>query len=129
MDQNGSKWIKLDQLDFDEIIIEIYHQIFNLIYFWSDCIRSIHNGSKWIKLDQSWVVSCVSIQVYHVVRLNTCTLHHSVGLLFEIDFQTGFQLNFNILKLHKVRINLVDGKWAKRGFILIYFSHGCDFIS
>ena len=36
MDKNGSKWIKIDQNESnwisDELIIEIYHQIFNLIY-------------------------------------------------------------------------------------------------
>jgi hypothetical protein len=36
MDQNGSKWIKTDQTwsnwISDEIIIDIYHQIFNFIY-------------------------------------------------------------------------------------------------
>ena len=34
------------------------------------------------------VVPCACIQVCHVVRLNTCTLHHSEGSMFEIDFQT-----------------------------------------
>ena len=48
---------------------------------------------------------CACIQVYHVVRLDTCTLHHSAGSMFEIDFQTGqtffrFELNFQILKLY-----------------------------
>ena len=39
----------------DEMIIEIYHQIFNFqFFFWSDSIRSVQNGSKWIKLDQIW---------------------------------------------------------------------------
>ena len=42
-----SKWIKMDQTwsnsISDEIIIEIYHQIFNSIYLWSDWIRSVQN--------------------------------------------------------------------------------------
>jgi hypothetical protein len=53
MDKNGLKWTKMDQtwsnLISDEIIIEIYHQIFNFIYF---LIKMDQNGSKWIKLDQ-----------------------------------------------------------------------------
>ena len=79
MDQNRSNLIKTDQtwsnLISDEIIIEIYHQIYNFIHFlikldfwwnnhwnissdfqfylfWSDWIRSVQNGSKWIKMDQ-----------------------------------------------------------------------------
>ena len=51
------------------------------------------------------VVPCACIQVYHVVRLNTCTLHHSAGFMFEIDFQTGqtffrFKLDLEILRLY-----------------------------
>ena len=51
------------------------------------------------------VVSCAFFQVYHVVRLNMCTLHHSTGSMFEIDFQTGqtffrFELSFIISKLY-----------------------------
>ena len=48
---------------------------------------------------------CACIPVYHVVRLNTCTLHQSAGSMFEIDFQSGqtffrLELNFQILKLY-----------------------------
>ena len=55
------------------------------------------------------VVPCGCIQVYHVVRLNTifntCTLHHSMGSMFEMYFETGqtffrFKWNFRILKVY-----------------------------
>ena len=50
-------------------------------------------------------VTCGFTQIYHVVRLNTCTLHHSSVSMFEIDFQTGqtfsrFKLDFQVLKLY-----------------------------
>ena len=85
MNQNGSKWIKTDQTwsyqISDEIINEIYCQIFNFIsclirfnqicpkwvkldqnvssdfqilFFWSKWIRSLQNGSNLIKLDFRW---------------------------------------------------------------------------
>ena len=62
--QNGSKWIIQTQSNYisEEIIIEIYHQIFNFIYFLirlnqicqneSEWIKLVQNGSKRIKLDQ-----------------------------------------------------------------------------
>ena len=48
---------------------------------------------------------CACIQVHHVVRLNTCSLNHPAGSMFEIDFQTvqtffRFELNFQILKMY-----------------------------
>ena len=62
MDQTWSNWIS------DEIIIEIYHPIFNFIhflirfnqicqnfnFFWSKWIRSVQNGSNLIKLNFWW---------------------------------------------------------------------------
>ena len=57
MDQIGSKWIKTDQTwsnwISDEIIIEIYHQIFNFIYFLIRLNQICQNESEWIKLDQN----------------------------------------------------------------------------
>ena len=38
----------------DEIIIEIYYQIFNFHLFWSDWIRSVQNGSNLIKFHFWW---------------------------------------------------------------------------
>ena len=38
----------------DEIIIEIYYQIFNFHLFWSDWIRSVQNGSNLIKFLFWW---------------------------------------------------------------------------
>ena len=87
LNQICPKWIKLDQtwshLISDEIIIEIYHQIFNFIYFWSDWIRSVkidQNGSNWIKMDQNWskwiqtdqnwsnwISDEISIEIYHQI--------------------------------------------------------------
>ena len=53
--QNGSDLSKMDQtgsnLISDEIIIEIYHQILNFIYF---LIKMDQNGSNLIKLDFWW---------------------------------------------------------------------------
>ena len=46
MDQTWSNWIS------DEIIIEIYHPIFNFINFLIRYNHICQNGSKWIKLDQ-----------------------------------------------------------------------------
>ena len=62
MDQTWSNLIS------DEIIIQVYDQIFNFIYvlirfnqicqnfkfFWSKWIRSVQNGSNWIKFDFWW---------------------------------------------------------------------------
>ena len=50
------------------------------------------------------VVPCACIQVYHVIRFNTHTWQHSVGSMFEINFQNEqenfrFELNFQISKL------------------------------
>ena len=45
MDQPGSNWIS------DEIIIEIYHQIFSFIHF---VIKMDQICPKWIKMDQTW---------------------------------------------------------------------------
>ena len=54
-DQNGSDLSKMDQTwsnwISDEIIIEIYHQIFKFIYF---LIKMDQICPKWIKLDQIW---------------------------------------------------------------------------
>ena len=54
MNQNGSNWIKMDQTwsyqISDEIINEIYRQIFNFI---SCLIRFNQICPKWIKLDQN----------------------------------------------------------------------------
>jgi len=53
MNQICLKWIKMDQTwsnwISDKIIIEIYHQIFNLIYF---LMRLNQICPKWIKMDQ-----------------------------------------------------------------------------
>ena len=35
------------------------------------------------------VVQCACIQPYHVINLNTRTWPHSVGSMFEMNFQTG----------------------------------------
>ena len=55
-DQNGSDLSKMDQTwsnwISDEIIIEIYYQIFNFIYFLIILNQICQNGSKWIKLEQ-----------------------------------------------------------------------------
>ena len=54
MDQIGSKWIKTDQTwsnwISDQIIIEIYHQIFKFIYL---LIKMDQICPKWIKTDQN----------------------------------------------------------------------------
>ena len=52
----------------------------------------------------SRVVPCACVQVYHVIRFNTYTWHHSAGSMFEIHFQTEWQIfrsksNFQISKL------------------------------
>ena len=86
---------------------------------------------------------CVCIKVYHVVRLNTCTLHHSAGSMFEINFQTGqpffrFKLNFQILKLF-LRFQISsNGVSRDRNFghqfscrenlVLLSFAQFCNFL-
>ena len=32
---------------------------------------------------------CHVLSLYHVIKLKTCTMHHSVGSMFEINFQMG----------------------------------------
>ena len=59
------------------------------------------------------------IQVYHVVRFNTCTLPHSAGFMFETDFQTGetifrFELDFKILKLY-LRFQINSNRFSSFG--------------
>ena len=51
------------------------------------------------------VVPCVQIQGYHMVRLNTCILHHSAGSMFEIEFETGW--TFFRFKLHLQILNCI----------------------
>ena len=89
-----SIWIYLkSQIKFWNLKIWLKSEIF------LSCLKINFKHGAW------GVVPCACIQVCHVVRLNTCTLHHSAGSMFEIDFQTGqfffiFQLNFKILKLY-----------------------------
>ena len=71
MDKNGSKWIKMNQTwsnwFSDEIIIEIYHQIFNFIYF---LIRLNLICPKGIKMDQTWsnwISDEIIIEIYHQI--------------------------------------------------------------
>ena len=54
-----------------------------------------------------------------MVRLNTCTLPHSAGSMFEIDFQTGetifrFELNFKISKLY-LRFQINSNRFSSFG--------------
>ena len=61
MDQTWSNWIS------DEIIIEIYHQIFNFIYF---LIRLNQICPKYIKMDQTWsnwISEEMIIEIYHLI--------------------------------------------------------------
>ena len=69
LNQICPKWIKMDQtwsnLISDEIIIEIYYQIFNFIYF---LIRFNQICPKWIKMDQTWsnlIFDEIIIEIYH----------------------------------------------------------------
>ena len=82
--QNGSNLIKLDHIWFcDEIINEIYHPIFNFIYFLIRLNQICQNESEWIKRDRkgsnliklyfwwnnNWNISS-DFQLYCLIRFN-----------------------------------------------------------
>ena len=73
------------------------------------------------KLFQTWtlwsVVTCVCVQCYHMMNLNTCTWHHAAGTMFEINFQVGwnifgFKSNFQISK-HDLRFQIDSNGFSK----------------
>ena len=111
MNQICPKWIKIDQTwsnwIFDEIIIEIYHQISKFIYFliWS---KMDQNGSKWIKLDQTW----------------------SIGFWWNYhwNISSDFQLNLFLIRLYQVYPQWIkmDQTWSKlSGVVCVYSSLSC----
>ena len=74
-------------------------------------------------LFQSWTLRSGAMRVYSSLScgkfewLNTCTLHHSAGFMFEIYFQTGqtffrFRLNFKILKLY-LRFQINSNRFSR----------------
>ena len=75
-DQNGSDLSKMDQTwsnwISDEIIIEIYYQIFNFIYF---LIRLNQICQKWIKMDQIRFLMKYSLK--YIIRFLTLSIFWS----------------------------------------------------
>ena len=59
----------------------------NIFIFFSSCPKFFFKQGPW-GVD-SQVVLCACIQVYPAVWLNTWTLHHSTGFIFEIDLSGG----------------------------------------
>ena len=95
MDQTGSNLIS------DEIIIEIYHPIFNFIHFLIRCNHICQNGSKWINMDQNGS---------NLIKLDFWWNNHwniSSGFQFYLSFdqiESDLSKIFNIIKIVKFAI-------------------------
>ena len=63
--QNGSKWIKLDQIgDLRKQSLKYIMRFSTLYIFWSDWNRYVQNWSRWIKLDQIGFLIEIEIEIY-----------------------------------------------------------------
>ena len=114
MDQTWSNWIS------DEIIIEIYHQIFNYIYF---LIRLNQIFPKWIKMDQTWSIwwnnhwrISLDFQIYLFFDqiesdLSKMDLPASNWISDEIIIEIYHQI-FNYIYF-LIRLNQIFPKWIK----------------
>ena len=93
MDQTWSNWIS------DEIINEIYHQIFKFIYF---LIKMDQICPKWIKTDQTWsnlISDETIIEIYHQI-FNF--------IYFLIRFNQSVQNGSNLIKPDQTWSNLIS---------------------
>jgi hypothetical protein len=127
MDQTWSNWI------YEEIIIEIYRQIFNLIFFWLTQI-----SPKGIKMDltwSNWIFDETIIEIYHQIfnfihfltRLNqlvskmdqTWSNWISDEIIIEIyhqifNFIIFYQVESDLFKMDQNGSNLIklDQTWS-----------------
>jgi hypothetical protein len=104
MDQTWSNWIS------DETIIEIYHQIFNFIYF---LIRLNQICPQWIKLYQIGFLMKQSLN--YIIRFSTLFIFWSV----ESDLSTMDQILSNyisdeiIIEIYNIRFSNPFIYWSK----------------
>ena len=97
LNQICPKWTKMDEtwsnLISDEIIIEIYHPIFNFIYF---LIRFNQICPKWIRMDQTWsnlISDEIIIEIY-------CQIFNFIFFdQIESDLSLMDQNGSNLIKL------------------------------
>ena len=111
-----SKWIKMDQTwsnwNSDEIIIDIYHEIFNFIFFYqieSDVSKMDQNGSNLIKLDfwwnNHWNISS-DFQFYlsfDQIESDLSKIVNIIKFAIFINF-----ISFSFLSLQSFRLHLIS---------------------